>query len=56
MISTEYATEREVGTALSESEVPRGNRFLTAKTLNLNDVEGALEQSLANLKTPYVDL
>jgi diketogulonate reductase-like aldo/keto reductase len=51
-----YCTEREIGQALRQTGVSRDDIFLTTKTLNLDDVEGALEQSLVQLQTPHVDL
>ncbi|KAI8713070.1 Aldo-ket-red domain-containing protein [Fusarium sp. LHS14.1] len=51
-----YNNERELGVALEESGVPRSELFITNKTLNLDDPESALVDSLANLKTSYVDM
>ncbi|OIW34825.1 putative ketoreductase [Coniochaeta ligniaria NRRL 30616] len=51
-----YGTERELGIALAESEIPRADVFLTTKTTNIEDVEAALESSLSKLDTSYVDL
>jgi diketogulonate reductase-like aldo/keto reductase len=51
-----YNTEAEIGEAIRESGVARSEIFLTTKTTDLNNVEAALEKSLAALKTSYVDL
>ncbi|UPL02718.1 hypothetical protein LCI18_013652 [Fusarium solani-melongenae] len=51
-----YNNERELGVALEESGVPRSELFITSKTLNLDDPESALANTLANLKMPYVDM
>ncbi|KAH8895556.1 ketoreductase [Thozetella sp. PMI_491] len=51
-----YKSESEVGLALQESGLPRSEVFLTTKTTDLDDVELALEKSLARLKTSYVDM
>lgn len=51
-----YNNERELGVALEESGVPRSELFITNKTLNLDDPESALADTLTNLKTPYVDM
>ncbi|KAF8960310.1 Aldo/keto reductase [Flammula alnicola] len=56
--ATAYANEAEVGEGIIASGVPRESIFLTTK-LNNNDhgrVEQALEQSLKDLKTDYLDL
>jgi diketogulonate reductase-like aldo/keto reductase len=51
-----YNNERELGVALEESGVPRSELFITNKTLNLDDPESALADTLANLKMSYVDM
>ncbi|KAI9148824.1 putative ketoreductase [Paramyrothecium foliicola] len=51
-----YGTERELGQALKESLVARRDIFLTTKTTALDNVEAALEASLENLQTPFVDM
>ena len=55
-----YGTEAAVGAALRASGVPRGEVFLTTKLWNNahhpDDVEAALDASLRDLGTDYVDL
>lgn len=51
-----YNTEEEVGIAVEESGVPRKDVFLTTKVWSLSNVEEALKESLAKLKTDYIDL
>ena len=55
-----YGTEGAVGNAIKKSGIPREEVFLTTKLWNNNhhpdDVEKALDASLANLGTDYVDL
>lgn len=51
-----YNTESEIGQAIQESGIARSDIFLTTKTTALDDVEAALEASLAKLQTSYVDL
>lgn len=55
-----YKNEREIGEAMSVSNVPREDIFLTTKiwhnNLEAEDVLQTTEQSLRNLDTPYVDL
>ncbi|KAF7552892.1 hypothetical protein G7046_g7271 [Stylonectria norvegica] len=51
-----YRTETSLGAAMLESKVPRSDFFLTTKALTINDIEGALENSLVKLGTSYVDL
>ncbi|KAL1872317.1 hypothetical protein VTK73DRAFT_1548 [Phialemonium thermophilum] len=51
-----YNTEAEIGHAIKESNIARSNIFLTTKTVDLEDVEAALEASLEKLNTSYVDL
>jgi alcohol dehydrogenase (NADP+) len=55
-----YGTEEAVGNAIKKSGVPRDQIFLTTKLWNNahhpDDVEAALEASLKDLQTDYVDL
>lgn len=55
-----YKNELEIGRALSVSNIPREDLFLTTKiwhtNLDADDVLQSTEQSLRNLDTPYVDL
>jgi len=55
-----YGNEKEVGKAIKDSGVPRKDIFLTTKLWNDSHrpelVEKALETSLRNLGTDYVDL
>ncbi|KAG7103587.1 Aldehyde reductase 1 like protein [Verticillium longisporum] len=55
-----YDNEEEVGAGIKASGVPRKEIFLTSKLWNTHhkaeDVEEALDQSLADLGTDYVDL
>ncbi|RSL68379.1 hypothetical protein CEP54_002869 [Fusarium duplospermum] len=51
-----YNNERELGIALEESRVPRSELFIVSKTLNLDDPESALVETLSKLKTSYVDM
>jgi 2,5-diketo-D-gluconate reductase B len=55
-----YKNEREIGKALSVSNVPREDIFLTTKIWHTNlesdDVLQSTEESLRQLDTPYVDL
>jgi glycerol 2-dehydrogenase (NADP+) len=53
-----YANETEVGKGIKDSGVPREQIFLTTKLDNCDhkDVEGALNKSLKNLGTDYLDL
>ncbi|KAI0261248.1 Aldo/keto reductase [Gloeopeniophorella convolvens] len=53
-----YANEKEVGLGIKASGVPRSEIFLTTKLNNIDhlDVEGALNNSLEQLGTDYVDL
>lgn len=54
-----YKNEREIGEALSVSNVPREEIFLTTKIWHTNldheDVLQTTEETLRNLDTPYVD-
>jgi alcohol dehydrogenase (NADP+) len=55
-----YGTEPAVGNAIKKSGIPRDQIFLTTKLWNNShhpdDVESALDASLADLQTSYVDL
>ncbi len=55
-----YKNEREIGEALSVSNVPREDIFLSTKiwhtNLEADDVLQTTEESLRHLDTPYVDL
>ncbi|KAH7139788.1 aldehyde reductase [Dactylonectria estremocensis] len=55
-----YDNELEVGAGIKASGVPRSEIFLTSKLWNTHhkgpDVEEALDQSLSDLGTDYVDL
>ncbi|RTE75865.1 hypothetical protein BHE90_009673 [Fusarium euwallaceae] len=51
-----YNNERELGVALEESGVPRSKLFIVSKTLNLDNPESALLETLSKLKTSYVDM
>lgn len=55
-----YDNEAEVGTGIRASGVPRSEIFVTSKLWNTHHkaehVEKALDQSLADLGTDYVDL
>jgi diketogulonate reductase-like aldo/keto reductase len=53
-----YKTEPELGTAIKESGVARDKLFVTTKVANasMNDIEGALKESLKKLQLEYVDL
>ncbi|KAI6778151.1 aldehyde reductase [Emericellopsis cladophorae] len=55
-----YGNEEEVGAGIKASGIPRNDIFLTSKLWNTHhkaeDVEEALDQSLADLDTDYVDL
>ena len=56
--ATAYSNEREVGEGIKNSGVPREEIFLTTK-LNNPDQRAplaALEYSLQQLETPYLDL
>jgi len=56
--ATAYGNEKEVGIGIKKSGVPRDQIFLTTK-LNNDDhkrVKEALDYSLAQLDTPYLDL
>ncbi|KAJ7196040.1 Aldo/keto reductase [Mycena pura] len=55
-----YRNEAEIGKALSESNVPREDLWLTSKLWNTfhapDDVERALDETLAKLRTDYLDM
>ncbi|KAI9808809.1 MAG: hypothetical protein M1826_004066 [Phylliscum demangeonii] len=55
-----YGTEAAIGKAIKKSGVPRDQLFLTTKlwcnSMHPDDVESALDASLADLGTGYVDL
>jgi alcohol dehydrogenase (NADP+) len=55
-----YGTEPAVGSAIKKSGVPREEIYITTKIWNNShapeDVEAALDTSLSNLGTDYVDL
>lgn len=52
-----YGTEEEVGVAIKEAGVPREKLFVTDKVAHsIEDIPGALAESLRKLQTDYVDL
>jgi 2,5-diketo-D-gluconate reductase A len=55
-----YRNEPEVGTAIRDSALPRGEVYITTKCWNDNqgyeEARRALEESLGRLETDYVDL
>ncbi|KAL4924552.1 aldo/keto reductase [Aspergillus undulatus] len=55
-----YGNEREVGNGIKASGIPREEIFLTSKLWNTHhdpeNVEAAVDQSLADLQTDYLDL
>ena len=55
-----YGTEVAVGKAIKKSRIPRSELFITSKLWNNShhpsDVEAALDASLKDLKTSYLDL
>lgn len=59
-VASFYGNEKEVGDAIKESGIPRGEIFVTTKLWNDDMRAGiqreALEKSLANLSMDYVDL
>ncbi|KAF8342564.1 Aldo/keto reductase [Cantharellus anzutake] len=56
--ATDYGNEKEVGEGIKASGVPRESIFVTTKLKNddHDKVEQALEYSLKQLDTPYIDL
>jgi L-glyceraldehyde reductase len=58
--AAEYKNEGEVGAALSASSLPRKDMFLTSKLWltmqNPKDVPAALEKTLKDMQTSYLDL
>jgi glycerol 2-dehydrogenase (NADP+) len=56
--ATAYENEREVGEGIKASGIPRSEIFLTTKLDNPDQKRAAeaLEFSLKQLQTPYVDL
>lgn len=58
--ATVYDVEKQVGRGIKASGVPREEIFLGTKlwcnNYHPDDVERALDESLANLETPYVDI
>lgn len=55
-----YGNEREVGRGIKRSGIPRSDIFITSKLWNTNhrpeNVEPALDETLADLQTDYLDL
>ena len=55
-----YGNEAEVGRAIADSGIPRGELFLTSKLNNANHepaiARASFEQTLRDLRTDYVDL
>lgn len=56
--ATAYENEKEVGEGIKLSGVPREQIFLTTKLnpTDMRDPKAALEYSLKQLDTPYLDL
>lgn len=59
-VSPSYGTEKQVGEGIRQSGVPREDVFITTKLWcnahHPNDVEPAIDASLADLGVEYVDL
>ncbi len=53
-----YRTETELGIAIKESNVPRESLYVTTKVdrNSMQDIQGALRQSLSRLQLDYVNL
>lgn len=53
-----YGTEKMIGEAIKESKVDRSQLFITSKFWNDEkpDISAALNRSLQNLQTNYLDL
>jgi hypothetical protein len=60
LIHNSYGTEKAVGKGVKKSGIPRKDIFITTKLWNNkhhpDDVESAMQQSLEDLGTDYVDL
>lgn len=56
--ATAYGNEKEVGEGIKLSGVPRDQIFLTTKLdpVDMGDPKAALDYSLKQLDTPYLDL